>query len=144
MVKGHHLQLRSHHQLFHKLKSFNNKAPTSDHPVIQKEMDKLLAKGSIEPLLEALAFTQMFLQLLSILMAYAPYWILGNLITVYIPTFKMPTVRQVWQLIQPGDYAFSFNLKDAYLHIAIVKHCHHFYVLFGKIKFISRRFCHWG
>ena len=38
----------------------------------------------------------------------------------------MPTPKHVWQLIQHGDYAFSINLQDAYLHIPIVKHHHHF------------------
>ena len=37
----------------------------------------------------------------------------------------MPTLRHVWQLILCGDYAFSIDLQDAYLHIPIVKyHCH--------------------
>ena len=37
----------------------------------------------------------------------------------------MPTIRHVWQLIQCGDYAFSIDLKDAYLCIPIVQcHCH--------------------
>ena len=43
---------------------------------------------------------------------------------MHIPSFKMPTLRYVWQLIQHGDYAFSIDLQDAYLHIPIVK-CHH-------------------
>ena len=43
-----------------------------------------------------------------------------------IPVFKMPTIRYVGQLIQCGDYAFSIDLKDAYLHIPIFKHHHHF------------------
>ena len=38
----------------------------------------------------------------------------------------MPTLRHVWQLIQHGDYAFSIDLQDAYLHIPVVKHHHHF------------------
>ena len=37
-----------------------------------------------------------------------------------IPTFKMHTIRQVWPLVQEADYAFSFDLKDAYLNIPIV------------------------
>ena len=45
---------------------------------------------------------------------------------MHIPSFKMPTIRHVWQLIQHGDYAFSIDLQDAYLHIPIVKHHHHF------------------
>ena len=45
---------------------------------------------------------------------------------MHIPSFKMPTLRHVWQLIQHVDYAFSIDLQDAYLHIPIVKHHHHF------------------
>ena len=43
---------------------------------------------------------------------------------MYIPSFKMPTLKHVWQLIQHGDYAFSIDPQDAYLHIPIVKHHH--------------------
>ena len=45
---------------------------------------------------------------------------------MYVPSFKMPTIRHVWQLIQHGDYAFSIDLQDAYLQIPITKHHHHF------------------
>ena len=45
---------------------------------------------------------------------------------LHIPSFKMPTIRHVWQLIQHGDYAFFIDLQDAYSHIPIVKHHHHF------------------
>ena len=38
----------------------------------------------------------------------------------------MPTIRHVYQLIQYGDYVFSIDLQDSYLHIPIVKHHHHF------------------
>ena len=41
---------------------------------------------------------------------------------MHIPSFKMPTLKTVWQLIQQGDYAFSIDLQDAYLHVSIVKH----------------------
>ena len=44
----------------------------------------------------------------------------------------MPTIREVWHLIQQGDYAFSIDLKVAYLQIPIVKHYHHFYGLLGN------------
>ena len=49
MVRGHHLQLRSHPPLFHDFWHFNVKAAAAHHPVIQKEVDELLAKGTIEP-----------------------------------------------------------------------------------------------
>ena len=38
----------------------------------------------------------------------------------------MSTIRQVWQLIQQGNYAFSMDHKYAYLHIPIVKYYHCF------------------
>ena len=45
---------------------------------------------------------------------------------MHISSFKMPTIRHVWQLYQHGDYAFSIDLQDAFIHIHIVKHHHHF------------------
>ena len=41
----------------------------------------------------------------------------------------MPTIKQVQQLIEQGDYAFSIHRKDAYLHILNVKHYHHFFAI---------------
>ena len=49
MVRGHHLQLRSHPPLFRDFWHFNVKVAAAHHPVIQKEVDELLAKGGIEP-----------------------------------------------------------------------------------------------
>ena len=40
---------------------------------------------------------------------------------MHMASFRMLTVKHVKQLIQQGDYAFSIDLKDAYLHISIVK-----------------------
>ena len=51
---------------------------------------------------------------------------------MHIPTFKMSIIVQVLQLIHQGDYAFSIDLKDAYLHIPILKHHTTFYSLFGN------------
>ena len=45
---------------------------------------------------------------------------------MHVPSFKMPTIRHVQQLIQHGDYAFSIDLQDVHLHILIVKHHHCF------------------
>ena len=49
MVQGHHLQLWSHPPLFCNFWQFNIKVATTHHPIIQKEVDELLAKGVIEP-----------------------------------------------------------------------------------------------
>ena len=47
---------------------------------------------------------------------------------MYIHTFKMPSTRQVQQHIQQGDYAFSINLKDTYLHILLLSITIIFYI----------------
>ena len=49
MVWSHHLQLISHPPLFCDFWHFNIKVAAAHHPVIQKEVDELLAKGAIEP-----------------------------------------------------------------------------------------------
>ena len=49
MVQGHHLQLWSPPPLFCNFQQFNVKAATTHHPIIQKEVDELLAIGVIEP-----------------------------------------------------------------------------------------------
>ena len=49
MVKGHHLQLRCHTPLFYNFRWFDIKATPAHLPIIQKEMDKLLAKDTTEP-----------------------------------------------------------------------------------------------
>ena len=49
MVQGHHLQLRSHPPLFCDFQQFNVMVVAAHHPVIQREVDELLAKGAIEP-----------------------------------------------------------------------------------------------
>ena len=48
MVWGDHLQLRSCLPLFHDFWHFNVKVAAAHHPVIQKGVDELLAKGAIE------------------------------------------------------------------------------------------------
>ena len=49
MIWGHHLQLRSCPPLFHDFWQFNVKAAAAHHPVIQRDIDELLAKGAVEP-----------------------------------------------------------------------------------------------
>ena len=60
MVKGHHLQIRSCPLLFCNFKWFNIKAATSHYPVVQEEMDELLAKGTIELLTGGAVFHSCF------------------------------------------------------------------------------------
>ena len=48
MVKGHHLQLRWPLPFFCNFTQFNFEATITHQPIIQKELDELLAKGAIE------------------------------------------------------------------------------------------------
>ena len=48
----------------------------------------------------------------------------------------MPTIKQVQQLIQLGDYTFSIDLKYAYLHFSIVKYHHHNFFFFFFLPFV--------
>ena len=126
MVQGHHLQLRSCPPLFHNFWQFNVKAAAAHHPTIQKEVDELLSNESIKPSsCGAGIYSSVFvvpkhtgaLQPILNIKQFNHF--------LHIPSFKMPAIRHVQQLIQ-HYYAFSIDLQDAYLHIPIVKHDHHF------------------
>ena len=126
-VWGHHLQLRSGPPLFHDFWQFNVKVAAAHHPVIQKEVDELLAKGAIEPSSGGAHFySSMFV----VPKHTGGLWRILNLKHfnhyLHIPSFKMQNLKHVCQLIQHGDYGFSIDLQDAYLHIPIVKDHHHF------------------
>ena len=127
MVRGHHLQLRSHPPLFRDFWHFNVKAAAAHHPVIQKEVDELLAKGGIEPSWGGAGFYSSVFVVPKHTGGLRPILNLKCFNHfIHIPSFKMPTLKNVWQLIQQGVYAFSIDLQDAYLHVPIVKHYRHF------------------
>ena len=126
MVWGHHLQLTSHPPLFCDFQHFNVKAAVAHHPV-QKEVDELLAKGAIEPPSDSAGFYSSVFVVPKHIGGLCPILNLKHFNHfMHIPSFKMPTLKNVWQLIQQGDFAFSIDLQDAYLHVPIVKHHHHF------------------
>ena len=123
MVQGHHLQLRSRPPLFCNFWHFNVKVPAAHHPFIQKEVDELLAKGAIEPSSGGAGFYSSVFVVPKHTGGLRPILNLKHFNRyMHIPSFKMPTLKTVWQLIQQGDYAFSIDLQDAYLHVPIVKH----------------------
>ena len=128
MVQGHHLQLRSHPPLFH---NFNVKVAAAHHPVTQKEVDELLAKGAIEPSSGGAGFYSSLFVIPKHTGGLHPILNLKHFNRfMHIPSFNMPTLKNVQQLIQQGDYAFSIDLQDAYLHVPIVKH-HHWFLHFA-------------
>ena len=103
------------------------KATMAHHPVILKEVQELLAKGPIEALTVGSGFSSNVFVVPKCSDGLWPILSLKQFkCYMYTPTFKMPTIKQVWQLIQQGHYAFPIDPMDAYLHITIVKHHHHF------------------
>ena len=62
---------------------------------------------------------------------------------MYIPTIKIPLSDRYGNLFNKDCGFFPIDVKDAYLHIPIVKHHQHFCVLFGKINIISGSFAIW-
>ena len=123
----HYLQLRSDPPLFHDFRPFNVKAAAAHHPVIQKEVDELLAKGALEPSSGGAGFYSSMFVVPMCTGGLHPILNLKHFNHfMHIPSFKMPTLKNVCQLIQQGDFAFSTDLQDAYLHVPIVKHHHCF------------------
>ena len=136
MVQGHYLQLRSHPPLFCDFWQFNVKVVAFHHPVIQRMLMSFLLREQLNPLLVVLVFySSVFevpkhtrgLQPILNLKCFNHY--------MHIPSFKMPTLRHVWQLIQQGDYAFSIDLQDAYLHFPINMHCHFLHFVLHNVPY---------
>ena len=127
MVQGHHLQLWSHHPLFHNFQQFNVKVATTHHSIIQKEVDELLARGTTEPSSGGAGFYSSMFMVPKHTGGLWPIFDLKHFNHyIHVPSFKIPNIRHVWQLIQHVDYVFSIDLQDAYLHITIVRHHHCF------------------
>ena len=126
VVWGNHLQLRCHPPLFCNFLQFNVKAAAAHHPINQKVVDKLLAKGAIEPSSGGVFFYSSRFVVPKHTGGLQPMLNLKQFnCYLHIPSFKMPTIRHIQQLIQ-HDYAFSIDLQDAYFIIPIAKHHCHF------------------
>ena len=135
MVKGHYLKLRSCSPLFCNFKWFNIKAAAAHHPIILKVV-RLLTKGAVEPLSGGAGF---YSNVFVVPKHVGGLWPILNLKwLIIICICLLLYAYYVWQLIQCGDYAFLIDLRDAYLHIPIVRH--YFCGLFGNICHISGHF----
>ena len=114
---------------------------TTHHPTIQKEVDELLAKGAIEPSSGGAGF---YSSVFVVPKHTGGLWPILNLkhfnCYLHIPSFKMPTIRHVQQLISmvimlsPLIYRMLIYI---FLLISIIIIS---YNLFGTICLISRRF----
>ena len=103
----------------------STKAAIAQHAIIQKEVGELSAKGAIEPSAGGADFYSNVFAVLKHTGGLQPILNLKKLnCYMHIPTYKILAIRKVGQLSQQGDYAFSIDLKVAYLHIPIVKHHH--------------------
>ena len=79
-------------------------------------MDEHLAKGAIEPLTHGAYFYSDVFMVPKHTGGLQPILnVLSSLpITHAYQLLKMPTISQVWQLIQQGDYDFSLDLEGAF------------------------------
>ena len=141
MVQGHHLQLRSHPHLFCDFWHFNVKAAAAHHPVIQKEVDELLAKGAIEPSSGGAGF-------------YSSVFVVpkhtGDLHPIlnlkhfnhfmHIPSFKMPTLKTYGSLSSRVILLFPLIYKMLIYMFPLLNIIVIFYVLFGTMCLISGKF----
>ena len=123
--------------LFHDFWHFNVKAAAAHHPVIQKEVNELLAKGAIEPFSGGAGFYSSMFVVPKHTGGLCPILNLKHFNHfMHFPSFKMPTLKNVWQLIQHDDFAFSIDLQDSYLHVSIVKHhCHFLHFVWCNVPY---------
>ena len=141
MVQGHHLQLRSHPPYFCNIWWFNVKVAAAHHSIIQREVDDLLSKGIIEPSSGGAGFYSSVFVVTKHTGGLQPILNLNQFNHyLHIPSFKMPTIKRVWQLIQWGimlSPLISRMFIYMFLKLSIIIF---FYILFGTVHHISERF----
>ena len=141
MVRGHHLQLKSCPPYFHDFWHFNVKAAAAHHPAIQKEVDELLAKGAIEPSSGGAGFYSSMFVVPKHTGCLRPILNLKHFnCYMHILSFKMPTLKTIWQLIQQGNFAFPLIYRMLIYIFPLLSIIIVFYVLFGVMCLISGRF----
>ena len=140
---GHHLQLQSHPPLFHNFWQLNVRVATTHHPIIQKEVDELLAKGPSEPSSGGAGFySGMFV----VPKHTGGLWPMLNLrcfnCYMHVPSFKMPTIRDmsgslfsIMIMLSPLIYRMLIYIF-LLLSIIIVS-----YDFLAQMCLISGRFC---
>ena len=141
MVQGHHLQLRSHPPLFHKFRHFNVKVPAAHHPVIQKEVDELLAKGAIEPSSGGARFYSSVFVVPKHTGAFDPYSVLSVLIVICTFLLLRCQLLKLYgslssRVIMPFPLIFRMLIYMFPLLSIITG----FYILFGIMCLISGGF----
>ena len=141
MVWGHHLQLRSHPPLFCDFWYFNVKAAAAHHPVIQKEVDELLAKGAIEPSSGGADFYSSMFVVPKCTGGLCPILNLKCFNHfMHIPSFKMPTLKTYGSLSSRVILPFPLIYRMLIYMFPLLSTIIVSYVLFGIMCLISGRF----
>ena len=144
-VKGHHHQLRCCPLLFCNYRQFNIKAALAHHPIIYREVDELLAKGTIDPSLVVLAFTLLYLLFLSTFVVYYPYSTLSSLIAICTYLFlRCQLLDRYGHLFNWAIMLFLLMWRMLIYTFLLLSITITFYVLFGNTNLINRRFCPLG
>ena len=127
--------------LFCDFQHFNVKVPAAHDPVIQKEVDELLAKGVIEPSSGGAGFySSMFvvrkhtggLHPILNLKCFNHY--------MHITSFKMPTLKNIWHLSSRVILFFPLIYRMLIYIFPLLSIIMGFYILFGIMCLISGRF----
>ncbi len=109
-------------RLWRKFESITGRTPPKQAVLLQEHIQELLAKKAIEPVKDQQSlgfYSHMFLvpkkngKLRPIINLKQ----LNSFLDV--PTFQMETARSVASAVQPGDWATSLDLTDAYFHVPI-------------------------
>ena len=123
-VCSHHLQLRFSPPLFHDFWHFNVKVAAAHHPVFQKEVDELLAKGAIEPSSGGTGFYSSLFVVPKHTGAFYPYSTGSILIVICTYLLLRCQLLNMYSNLSSG-VIMPFPLIYRML-IPIVKHPHHF------------------
>ena len=142
MVKGYHHLVSCHPLLFFNFRTLNIKAIPAHHPIIKKEVDELLAMGAIEPYTGGVGFYSNLVVVPNHIGGLHPILNLQKFNHyMHIPTFKMPSVRQVQQVIQQVIMFFLLISRMLIYIFLLLSICITFYGLFGDTFLINGRFC---
>ena len=145
MVQGHYLQLRSHFPLFLNFQQFSVKTAASHHPIIQKEVDELLAKGVIEPSSVGAAFNSSVFVVPKhtggLWPILNPKWFNCFCICLLLRCLLSDMSSNLFSMVIMLSPLISRMLLYIFLLLSFISI---FYVLFGTMCHISGKFCPFG
>ena len=128
MVWGHHVQFRSGPPLFCNFQQFSVMVAAAHYPIIQKEMRWMscFLREWLNHLLVVLVFILACLWFLSVLVCLWPFLTLSSLIVICLYLLLRSLLSDICSSLFSMVIMVFIYLQDAYIHIPIVKHHHHF------------------